>query len=75
MDFCALAQMLGDWFTGPADVGLREVDEPEKAKKLRKTLMLFMQARALPHSRHRHDARYDSRACKTILGVAAVCCL
>lgn len=39
-------QMLGEWFTGGAGVGLKPEDEPEKARKLRKTLALFLQVNA-----------------------------
>ncbi len=37
-----LLQHLGEWFVAEAQVGLKPADEPEKAKKLRKTLALFL---------------------------------
>ena len=40
---CAV-QYLGGWFVDETDVGLKEVDEPEKSKKLRKLLCLFLRA-------------------------------
>lgn len=39
-------QRLTEWFTGAAGVELTEADEPEKARKLRKMLGLFLQVRA-----------------------------
>ena len=35
-------QGLADWFVRKADVGLVEADEPEKARKLAKTLSAFL---------------------------------
>ena len=40
-------QRLTGWFTGAAGVELTEADEPEKARKLRKMLGLFLQVRLL----------------------------
>ncbi|CAL8467397.1 g6934 [Coccomyxa elongata] len=39
----AMLKRLTGWFTGPAGVELTEADEPEKARKLRKMLGLFLQ--------------------------------
>ena len=33
-----------EWFVGKAEVGLVEADEPEKARKLAKTLTAFLHA-------------------------------
>lgn len=35
-------QGLAEWFVGKAEVGLVEADEPEKARKLGKTLSAFL---------------------------------
>ena len=35
-------QGLAEWFVSRADVGLVEADEPEKARKLAKTLSVFL---------------------------------
>ena len=37
-----LMQGLAEWFVGKAEVGLVEADEPEKARKLGKTLSAFL---------------------------------
>ncbi|EIE24413.1 hypothetical protein COCSUDRAFT_61838 [Coccomyxa subellipsoidea C-169] len=41
----AMLKRLTGWFTGAAGVELTEADEPDKARKLRKMLTLFLQAR------------------------------
>ncbi len=45
-------QRLTGWFTGAAGVELTEADEPEKARKLRKMLGLFLQVLLLPFYAH-----------------------
>ncbi len=37
-------QGLMEWFVGKAEVGLVEADEPEKARKLARTLSAFLHA-------------------------------
>lgn len=40
-------QGLADWFVRKADVGLMEADEPDKARKLAKTLSAFLHVGAV----------------------------
>lgn len=51
MQLLGWLQRLTGWFTGPAGVELTEADEPEKARKLRKMLRLFLQVLLLPSER------------------------